>query len=268
MNKHFKYLRLFYAPDEGGNGGGNPPTDPGTPAGLGFSGTLIEKTDPVSGKVIKVPVELDSYIGHIISTTRKSIEGQYKPIIEKLEGETAEFGEVKAEFLKLKEASMTVEERSRADAARKISEYESKYKNAASESDNWKKRFYDTMVTNDIMSSFGDVKLCNPEQTAILFRNEGRAEVVNMIGSDGKPTGDFQTRLKLNLVNEKTGETEVLEGTPRELFKRWVNEDRNLHHQINNLAPGAGSLSGRKVTGREDIMKLSPVERIRRAREK
>jgi hypothetical protein len=274
--KRLKRLgRMFFEEDDGSGGGGtsakgNEPgaSGAGDPNNTVLSGTMIEKVDPVSKKTIRIPVEYDAYIGHMVSTTRKTTEGQYKPIIEKLESDTAAFGEIKAEVAKLREANMTAEEKAQANASRKISDAEVKMKNAINEVGVWRNRFQDTMITNQIMASFGDTKLCNPEQTAILFRNEGKAEVVDVIGSDGKPTGGFETRLKLNLINDKSGELEALEGTPKELFTRWVSEGRNLHHQANNLTPGAGSSSGHRTTSREDIMKLPPVERMKRARDK
>ncbi len=278
LNKLNKQFTTFYNADTG-EGGVATSTDPhANPATLtnpdtpkiqpSFSGTTIEKKDPVSGQTIKIPTELEPYLGHIISSTRKQIEGQYKPIIEKLEGDTIELGDIREELVKLKEATMTAEEIAQANATRKIAEHEAKMKNAITEKDTWKDRFQSTMINNDILSSFGDINLCNTEQTAILLRNEGKAEVVEVLGVDGKPTGDFQTRLHLSLVNEKTGEIELAEGTPKELFKRWVNQEHNLHHQVNNLTPGANSSSSnRKGIKGTDFMSMSPEERLRRARD-
>lgn len=235
----------------------------------GFSGTLVEKKDPVSGQSYKVPVELEPFIGHLISSTRNSVESQYKPIVEKLQGDTSELSEVRAELQKLQEAQMTAEEKAQANAARKIAEHEAQARNASEESKQWKTRFMDTMIKNDIYGSFGDLKLCNPEQTAILLQSEGRATVEEVLDHLGKPTGQFQTRLTLQLMNETTGNMEIVEGTPKELFKKWIGQERNMHHQLNNLIPG-GNSSGGPNRGRNgvDYMKLSPEERLRVAREK
>ncbi len=280
MNK-FKYLMnneffSLFAPDtgDGGSGAGENGSgagENGSSAGDGrtsFSGTLIEKKDPVSGLMVKLPKELDSYLGHVISHTRNSTENKYKPLLEKLESDTAEFAEVKSELQKMKEMNMSLEERAAENYKRKQAEYEGKIKNLTEESSSWKTRFEHAMINNDILSSFGDVKLCNAEQTALLLRNEGKAEVVNILDSYGKPTDEFETRVSVFLTNEKTKEMEKVEGSPRDIFKKWINEDRNLHHQLNNLTPGGGSNGGNrgKYSGK-DWMSMSAEERLRRARE-
>ena len=232
-----------------------------------FSGTMVEKKDPVSGETIKIPVELDPYIGHLISSTRKNIESQYKPLVEKLEGDTAEFAEVKAELEKLREASMTAEEKAAENARRKIAEHEIATKNAQQQATQWKDMYMNSVVKNDILNSFGDAKLNNPEQVAILMENEGRARVEEVLDSSGKGTGQYQTIVTLQLTNESTGYLENVEGTPKELFKRWCNEERNLHHIQNSLNPGGNSNPGSRKGGKVDYMSLSPTERLNAARE-
>ena len=167
------------------------PSGAGTPNGQGddpnvntkplFSGTTVEKKDPKTGEIIKIPIEMESYIGHIISTTRNSIENQYKPLVEKLQGDNTELSELKAEYDKLKEANMTVEEKARADAARKIAEHEVTAKNAQKDAEKWQALYKETTIKNDILASFGDTKLHNPEQVAILMKNEGRARVEEVL---------------------------------------------------------------------------------------
>jgi len=232
-----------------------------------FTGATVEKKDPINGQTLKIPTELEPYLGHIISSTRNAIEGQYKPLLEKLEGDNAELAEVRGELQKIKEASMTAEEKAQTNAKRKIAEHEIRMKNALTDTEMWKGRFQETTITNDIFSSFGDTVLCNPEQTAILLQREGKASVVEVLGTDGKPTGDFQTRLALNLVNEKSGDTELTEGTPKELFKRWVNQNDNLHHLVNNLNPGGQSNSNKKGAKGIDFMAMSAEERLNVARD-
>lgn len=285
---------IFLDPDNSGNAGGAPNnnngnTDPGSArdarlnqnnnanagtdnggegsskATVTFSGALVEKKDPVSGDMIKIPIELEPFFGHVISSTRNSIEGQYKPMVEKLQNESAELSDVRAELQKIKEASMTAEEKATANAQRKIAEYETKAKNASEESVKWKGRFFDTMITNDIFGAFGDIKLCNPQQTAILFQKEGKAQVESVLDASGQPTEHFQTKIFLKLRNETTGLLENVEGTPKELFKRWVNQEDNLHHQLNNLASGGNSSAGKGRNGGVDYMSLSAEERLARA---
>jgi len=244
------------------------PADPGTvtvkPA---FSGTLVEKKDPVSGQTIKIPIEMEAYLGHVISSSRSTAESKYKPLVEKLEGDTSELAEIRTELLKVQEANMTAEEKAQTNAKRKITEHEIAAKNANESAAQWKSKFESTLIKNDILSSFRGTELCNPEQTAILLQSEGQAKAVETLDASGKPTGSYQTQITLQLANE-TGAVEIVEGTPSELFKKWVEQDRNLHHQVNKLAAGGGSSNGSgKGRGGVDYMKMSAEQRLNAARE-
>lgn len=259
-----KRLNIYFEGDDGSGTGGasSGQDDPFS----GFSGKMVEKVDPVSGQKIKMPVELDSVIGHFISQTRKESELKFKPMIDALENEKADLSNIKAEFEKLKEASMTVEERAQANAKKVIDEHERKMRSATEDAAKWKEMYFSTVIGNDILSSFGDVKLCNPQQVAVLFKTEGEARVEEKINSDGKPSGKFETRVTLTLENDK-GEPETIEGTPSDLFKRWIALDRNAHHIQNDIMPGAGSKNGTMRGGKIDYSKLPPKERLDAARQ-
>jgi hypothetical protein len=231
-----------------------------------FSGEVVEKEDPITKKSIKIPKELDAVIGHFISTTRAATEGQYKPLLEKLEGESAELTDVKAELEKLREVNMTAEEKARADAKKVIVKHEAAVKTAEEKAAFYKNLFESEKVSNEIYGSFGDKKLCNPKQTALIFEKEGEAHLEEIIDAEGKPTNTFETRMSLMIENED-GEPIKCEGTPGELFKKWVEQEKNLHHLQNDLPPGGGSRSSGKGKGKVDLSKLSPVERMNAARE-
>ncbi len=245
----------------GGGGNDNP--------FAGFSGTMVEKKDPVSGQMIKIPVEMESYMGHMISTTRTDTESKYKPLVEKLESDTAELGDIRSEVKALREANMTAEEVAQENARLKIIEHETNARTATEKAVAWEGRFKEATIANDIFASFGDTKLCNSKQTAILFQTEGNAEVKEIVDDNGKPTNKFQTVVSLLLTNETTGNLERVEGTPENLFKRWIEEDKNLHLQYTSMGSGGGSGSNFSKTTRdsEELMKLPAKERLRRARE-
>lgn len=242
-------------------------------AGVQFSGKFKEMIDPVTQSKIKIPVELETFFGHAISTTRNSVktelEAKFKPTLEALEREAGEGSQAKAELEKLKLESMTAEERAQANAKKVISEHEKKANLAAEEAGTWKSRFEKSTIKNDIMTSFGDIKLCNPGQSAVLFEHEGNAKISEVVDADGKPTGSFETRVSL-LLEDKNGNQERVEGSATELFKRWIQLERNSHHVMNTMASGSGSRGGggnKTGMSHDAIMKLSPVERMRKARE-
>lgn len=232
--------------------------------GEGNSSVFVEREDPVTKKKIKIPKELDVFYGHVISATRKSAEEKYKPILEAVEQDKSELTEVRAELEKIREESMTAEERAQKNAEKKIREHEVLVKRSVEEAEKYKALFTQSTIRNDIYSSFGEAKLCNPDQTRMVFEQEGQARLEEIVDNDGKPTGRFETRVTIDLVNDK-GEAETVEGTPKQLFQKWINQDRNLHHQVNNLSRGGGS-QGNSGSARVDWSALSPSDRLNQAR--
>ena len=66
------------------------------------------------------------------------------------------------------------------------------------------------------------------------------------------------------------GNLREVEGTPEQLFKKWIALDRNAHHLVNTMSPGTGSRGGGNRGGgmsQDEILKLSPAARIQYGRE-
>jgi hypothetical protein len=234
---------------------------------------MVERIDPKTGKKILIPKIYDVYIGHTIAKNRIETEQKatekYKPLIEKLESENSELSDIRTEYEKLKEENLTVEERAQAATQRALSEGEKKTKLAEDKARTWQNRHGKLKIKNDVFSSFGDVKLCNADQTADLMILQGAAVVEPILDGLGKETGEFKTKLTLPIMN-KEGEIEIMEGTPAELFKLWINQPSHLHHQSDNLKSGSGSTipNGRGTVAGLDInlLKTNPEEVIRQVR--
>jgi len=261
-------LRIFYAEDDGTGGGSGGGGESGEgDKGMKFSGVLIEKQDPITKKIFQIPKELEPILGHFINYTRGETEKKYKPMLEALESEKNDLTGIKAEYEKLKEASMTAEDRAMANAKKAIAEYERKALTSEEKSKKFERLFSDAIVDNDILTSFGATKLCNADQVKILFREEGGAHYEEKVDGEGKPTGKYGTRMTLALENDK-GEPELVEGTPAELFSRWIKLERNAHHVLLDMGTGGGSRQGTSTKGgKVDFLKLPPKERIDAARQ-
>jgi len=247
--------------------------DEGDPADMGAGAAepkMVDFKDPQTGQMIKIPENMSALLGNIIAKTRKETEGKYKPTIEALEKEAAEGSLSKVELEKLQLEAMSAEERAQANARKVIGEHEKIAKTATEEAQNWRTRFESSTLKTDIMSSFGDSKLCNPEQAAILFQIEGGAKISEVVDGEGKLTGNFETRVMLSLEGTD-GKPEAVEGTPKELFKRWIQLERNSHHLMNTAPAGSGSRSGgggnRGGMSEAEMMKLNPTERMQHARD-
>ena len=276
MLKHFlmypqgfgRFDLQFFA--EGDAGDGRPGGGDNTPK---FSGQFKEMTDPVSNQKVMVPVELETFFGHTISKTRDSIkkefESKYQPMIDALQAEAGEGSKAKEELEKIRLEAMSAEERAQANAKKVIDEASKKEKAAMEEANKYKSLFEKSTIKTDIMSSFGDAKLCNPSQVAMLFEMEGQAVVSQKVNEEGKPLNEYETRVRLTL-EDKNGNPEIVEGTPAELFKRWISLDRNAHHVLNTSASGSGARPGSNKMGGmkgEEFQKMNPVQRMQLARE-
>jgi len=163
---------------------------------------------------------------------------------------------------------MTAEERAQSNAKKVIDAALIEKKTALEEATTWKARYEKSTIKNDIMSSFGDAKLCNPGQAAMIFEMEGQAFISEVVDNEGKPTGQFETRVRL-MLEDKNGNPEPVEGTPQELFKKWIELDRNTHHLLNTMSAGSGARGGvnRGGMNTEQFNNLSPQERMKRARQ-
>jgi hypothetical protein len=262
-------LQTFAEGDDGSGGAGGAGRGDNAPK---FSGKYAEKIDPVTNQKVWVPIELETFWGHTISKTREAVkkeaDDKYKPTLEALEKEAGEGSQAKAELEKLRLEGMSADERA-AEVIRKTKlEYETATKLAKDEAQVWKGRFEKTMIANEIMSSFGDSKLCNPGQVAALFELEGQAFIAEILDETGKPSGQFETRVRL-VLEDKNGNPEPVEGTPSELFKKWIALDRNAHHLLNSMPSGSGSRGGvnRGGMNTEQFNNLSPTERLKKARQ-
>lgn len=261
-------LQLFADGDDGDGGtggvGDNAPK---------FSGKYAEKIDPVTNQKVWIPIELETFYGHTISKTREAVKKEadekYKPTLEALEKEAGEGSQAKAELEKLRLEGMSADERAAEVIRKNKLESETAVKLAKEEAQTWKGRFEKTMITNEIMSSYGDSKLCNPGQVAAILEMEGQAFIAEILDDAGKPSGKFETRVRL-VLEDKNGNPEPVEGTPSELFKRWIALDRNAHHLLNSMSSGSGSRGGAYKGGmnNEAFQKLPATERLKIERQR
>lgn len=259
-------LRMFYGPDDGAGAGGK---GKGTEGGDGGDGDIVyvEKVDPINGKKVKIPKEAELLIGHFISKTRDEIEAKFKPLLESLEKEALEGSKSKEELEKIKLEAMSAEDRAQANAKKAIEDHKKLAQASEERAKKFEKLFSDTLIDNQILTSFGDVKLCNPDQVKILFREEGGAHYEELVDGDGKPTGRYGTRVNLTL-EDKDGNPEQVSGSPMELFSRWIKLERNAHHVRVDMGTGGGSRQGaaQNSRGKPDFSKMNPKERLDAAR--
>lgn len=259
INNLFKY-----AADDS-TGGGSPPKE------------MMQMKDPVTNEEVTIPKELESFFNHTISGTRGKIKTElqekYQSLMQevetKLKEKENENSEILQQLTKMKEQDMTAEERAKEQLKRLMQDNEKKLDTTAKERDNWKNLYFQHKITSDIYTSFGDVGLCNPEQTAYLFQKEGRAEIREKLNNLGEKTGEWETMMSI-FIKDKDGNSQELTGSPAELFQKWINQPHNAHHLANNLRPGGGSQYGGDSSKIDPAMLqgMNPVEKLKLARNK
>lgn len=265
LNDLFKNLTKYDTDDGAGGAGGAGNND------IEF----ISIKDPVTNEDVSVPKSLEHLVNHLISGTRGQVKKEEKKtheeMMKKLEDQLRDRDTTNEELLSqldvIREETMTADEKAKSKIERTLGDNQKAIDTLSGEKDKWKSMFFDHKMFSDIYSSFGDHRLCNPEQVAYLLKKDGKADVKEVYDSKGESTGKYETVLALDIKN-KDGDIEEINGTPAELFEKWINQSRNAHHLVNNLQQGGGSqitpVYGDKSL--EALKKLPPVERMKVAR--
>jgi hypothetical protein len=217
----------------------NPPTPPKT-------GEFFEMKDPVTGEVRKLPKELEPFMGHVISKTRKETEGKYKPLIDdlnnQLKNNQLSLGEqetLRARIQELEEANMSAEERAKLQIDREKKTWEDKHKKAEQYGNDGWNNFYQTKIDNDLFAALGKHDLYNPDQTKMILKTMGGAKVVK-----NEESGKFETKLTM-LVPDKDGALKEQVLSPQEAVDKFLALPENANHLKASLRPGGGAGSSK-----------------------
>lgn len=270
------FIITSYVVEPGSGGGGTAPGDGGTDGAGTQNNDMIQVKDPQTGVMVDVPKGLESFVNHLVSGTRgvvkRELDEKYGTLMSdvesRLKSKESENADVLSQLEELREENLTAEEKVAKKIERKLLDFEQQIQSAGKERDNWKDMFFKHKTKADIMSSFGNAVLCNPEQTSFIFLNEGRAEVREMIDNTGKGTGEYETIMSIS-ITDKDGKVEEMSGTPLQLFEKWINQSKNAHHLQNNLQPGGGShFSGASGDNIDPavLKDMNPVEKLKLAR--
>lgn len=277
MKRMMMLLKSFFMPItyvvEGDTGGSDTGGDTG-----GVNNDMIQIKDPQTGSMVDVPKGLESFVNHLVSGTRgvvkRELEDKYGTLMgdveTQLKKKESENAEVLSQLEELRELNLTADEKAAKKIERKLSDFEKLLETADTEKNNWKEMFFQHKTRADIMSSFGSTSLCNPEQTAFIFLNEGRAEVREIIDNTGKGTGQYETVMTIS-ITDSDGKVEELIGNPTQLFEKWINQSKNAHHLQNTQQSGGGShfngAAGDKIDPAA-LKGLNPVEKLKLARQR
>jgi hypothetical protein len=246
--------------------------------GSGDKGTqdFYEVKDPHTGDMVKVPKSLENFVNHLVSGTRgtvkKEVSQKYDELMSevqtKLREKETENKDILEKLGELEKQNMSAEEIAKAEFKRNIDDMTNKLKTTETDRDYWKEQFHFLRTRNDIRRSFGTTKLCNNEEVVDLLCNEGNARLREIINDAGEKTGKYETILSLNIA-DKDGNKTAMEGTPDQLFNKWIEQDSKAHHLLINLNSGGGSRKPNSNGSDVDeaaLKNMNPIEKLKYAR--
>ena len=214
---------------------------------------------PGSDNVVQVSPEVKELINKMQGVARKDAtkkaEAQFQPIkdlVEELKGSNNGLSE---KLAALEESQMDEGERLKSQYTRNLKTLQDDNESLKAANLSLTEKYNNTMITNDTFAAFGDYKLVNNSQVSILFKNDCQARIEEKIDAQGNGTGEFETRMKM-IVSDGNGGYQEQDGTPKELFKLWIEQESNKHLLINALNPGSGSSVSGNSSNASDYDKL------------
>lgn len=129
-----------------------------------------------------------------------------------------------------------------------IANNEKKYKTDTerlnSERDSWKSRYNTTLVETAVRAAAATHKAASADQMIGLYGHQ--AKVVEVLGDDGKGTGQFVVKLPLTVEDPKTKAKVQVELTMDEAFAELKKREENFNLFLDEGSGGAGLLNRNK----------------------
>ncbi len=213
----------------------------------------VTMTDPETQASVKVPKELEAFIGHVASSNRrggkKSANEAMEKIQDELEISKAELKELRDKLKAGGDGSKQVENL-KAEYDKMLQEKDKHIETLQKDAQTWRGQFEEKVVMTDLMEAMGKSthEFYNFQQSMELLRLQGKAqpkEIINL--TTGQGTGMFETILTLTLP-DASGVERPVELKPAEAIEKFFSLDVNKFHIKNKLNPGAGTM-GSNYTG-------------------
>lgn len=238
----------------------DPPVDP--PA----SDPALE-SDKNKKEKVKLDPKTQAYVNSLLAEERRKAEKKNNDLITQLETErnratttAAEKQQLDERIEQLKGEFATKEELATRDTQKKLKELEDQKKKSDAEARTWQDRFRKNKVNVDLNQAAVTEKAFNPNQVVTILTPMTR--LVEVTGDDGKPTGEYETRIKLT-SKDKEGKPVVLDLTPTEAVKQlkeMPEEYGNLF--ISGANGGLGLTNLNRGGGSKPAHELSTAEYI------
>lgn len=193
-----------------------------------------------------------------LTAKTKDIETRYNQLLESKTLSDAEREEINQRLESLQNESKTKEELHQ-DALKKLqTKYETdttKYKETVNQVES---RFTNLLVNNTLMSAATapGIKAYNPEQIVEFLKTRSRR--VEILSEDGKPTGEFGVKVKLEI--KKDGKRTPLDLDADEAVRIMKEQPEWANFFIDPATPGLGGGQGDGNSRTPDLSKMTQAE--------
>jgi hypothetical protein len=228
------------------DGEGDPPPPPPPPP--------VEKKEEKKEEKVKFTPEQQAYLNSILAEERRKAQAKNDQLITQLETEKNRVGTTAAEKAALESRIedlrgefATKEELTQRDTAKKVKELEDKNKQTEAQAKTWQDRFERNKRKVDLTQAAAGGKAYNAEQVVTIL--EPRTRLIEIVGEDGKGTGEYETKVKIQ-TKDKDGKPVTLDLSPPEAVKQMKDmpEFANLFISAQTGGLGGGSFAQRGGT--------------------
>jgi len=221
--------------------------------------TLVNIKNPATGGMMQVTPEVKELINSMQAITRKDAtqkaEAKFKPTIEMVEGLQGNNSDLAEQLAQLKESQMSDSEKLQSQYNRNIKKSEEKIAELTEKLERVTEKQEKSKIKDDILKSFDGYNLVSLEDTLILFQADCKSRLEQKIDSAGNVTDESETRVEIILPDGQGGFAKK-DGTPEDVFKEWISQDKRKHLLVNGLAPGSGSSHSGNMDNASEADKL------------
>lgn len=197
-----------------------------------------------------------------LAKERRQMQEKNKELLNQLEQikKTAQLTEeektsLESQIEELRQRSMSADELAKQQVEKAKKEYDTLLETERNASKRWETNFKSTLVNNSLVDAAVKHQAHNPQQIIAVLRPN--AKVVEKVGADGKPSGEFETRVMFQGKNDK-GEPVTLDLTPEDAVKQM----RELTAEYGNLFKdltkgGVGAVIGQGQGGQLTSQQLA-----------
>lgn len=168
---------------------------------------------------------------------------------------------LEAQIEELRQRSMSAEEIAKQQVEKTKKEYDGKLTQTQQEAQRWEGSFKNMLVANSITDASIKHNAFSPQQIIAVLRPT--TKVVEKIGADGKPTGEFEARVMFHGKNEKN-EPVTLDLTVEEAVKQMRDNPTDYGNLFKDMTKGGvGTVIGEGKGGTltsQQLANLTPAQ--------